>query len=219
MSANLSCTFDVPQKRGGNQGVRATVLNELRDSQGSHAPIATSPVEPAATPFQHPSPHNGGLESITIDACINAYLQRIYPVVPFLDEAILRAQADHTSDSILSRQFIVSFCAYVVTFGTVLDESLLVSSHTSAQQLGTELLNAALRIHNADRISSSSPLSVFISFFLYGAYAGLGNYRQAWFYLREVTTLLMMQKIEGTTSWPSPSMYRRMFWVSLISER
>lgn len=162
----------------------------------------------------------GALETGAVDVCITAYLERIYPVVPFLTADILRTEALHSSTSLLSRQFIVSFCAYVVTFGKVLNEVSLFSSHTSASDLGTQLLNAALRIQVPERVSTPTRQSVFISFFLYGSYAGLGNYRQGWFYLREATTLFMMQKSgEDGEGWYSRDVYRCLFWVLVISER
>lgn len=225
LSAKLSCTFNVPQKRGGNQGARATVLNELRGNLPSNRGESPSPTSLQSASnhtiglSQHPSPPHSGLETITIDACIDAYMERIYPVVPFLNLEILRKEVEQTSDSLLSRQFIIAFCAYVVTFGRILDESLLASSHTTDSELGKQLLDAALRIQNQERILSPSCQSVFISFFLYGAYAGLGNYRQGWFYLSEAATLLMMQKGESDPSWYSKAIYKRTFWVMLISQR
>jgi SP family general alpha glucoside:H+ symporter-like MFS transporter len=214
-------------RRGGNRGARATVLNELRESQ-SRIQTAYASVDPGSqhssvfqntfTPVVEHSPSldgSGVLEPGAIDACINAYLERIYPVVPFLTEEILRTEALHSASSLLSRQFIVSFCAYVVTFGKVLEEA-----YTSTSDLGTQLLNSALRIQTPERVSTQTRQSVFISFFLYGAYAGLGKYRQGWFYLREATTLFMMQKnIEDEQGWYSPNVHRCLFWVLVVSER
>lgn len=217
MSAGLSCTFKIPQKRGGNQGARATVLNELRGIQSQQAQPQNAESAPVS-PNQQLARNGGGLETISIDACIDAYVERIYPVVPLLVPEMLRDEASHTSTSLLSRQFIVSFCAYVVTFGKVLDEALLSSSHTTDVELGKQLLEAALRIQNPDRVSEPSRQSIFISFFLYGAYAGLGNYRQGWFYLREATTLFTMQKGESE-GWYGPNSYRCLFWILVISER
>lgn len=229
ISANLTCSFKIPQKRGGNRGARATVLNELRGSQGLNGIEVQSNAESPASPdvsLGTPSPYSPstagmgmGLETITIEACIGAYMSRIHPVVPFLTQEILRDEAHHTSDSLLSRQFIVAFCAYVVTFGKVLNESLLFSSQTSETELGNQLLNAALKIQVPERITITSRQSVFISFFLYGAYAGLGHYRQGWFYLREATTLFMMQRADDERAWYSRGVYGRLFWILVISER
>jgi SP family general alpha glucoside:H+ symporter-like MFS transporter len=204
------------------------VLNELRENQSQTQVLAytsASPGSPQSSNFQNApnlfvehSPNlgdSGVLEPAAVDACINAYLERIYPVVPFITEEILRAEASNSTSSLLSRQFIVSFCAYVVTFGKVLDEA-----YTSVSDLGTQLLSSALRIQAPERISTPTLQSVFISFFLYGAYAGLGRYRQGWFYLREATTLFMMQKsMENREGLYSANLHSCLFWVLVVSER
>ncbi|KAF2687420.1 hypothetical protein K458DRAFT_296041 [Lentithecium fluviatile CBS 122367] len=223
ISANLSCTFDVPQKRGGNRGARATVLNELRAGQQQDEDTSVGDSQTETTMSTHQgasqSPRDlaGGLEAITIDACIETYLRRIQPVVPLLTPDILREEASQTSMSLLSRQFIISFCAYVVTFSKILDDPLFPAAQTPEGDLGERLLEAALRIQNSERVTKPSRLSVYISFFLYGAHAGLGDYRQGWFYLREATTLFMIQKAGG--EWYEVTAYRCLFWVLVISER
>ena len=170
-----------------------------------------------------PSPNfggPGGVDSGVVDACISAYMERIYPVVPFLTTEILRSEAADSTTSLLSRQFIASFCAYVVTFGKVLDDSSFISLHSSSSDLGTQLLASALRIQVPERVSTPTWQSVFVSFFLYGAYAGLGNYRQGWFYLREATTLFMMRKFsDDHEGLYTQDVHRCLFWILVISER
>lgn len=240
LAAALDCTFNIPQKRGGHYGARARVLNELRgikpkeqsqpqqdqqlqQQQQQPLPPLRSPSQSSTKSSDVCSPHsayaigNGGLESIAIDVCIDAYLKQIYPVVPFLTLDILQAERN-SPESLLSRQFISAFCAYVVSFGNVLNNSLL-ASYASDQSLAKELLEAALRFQVPDRLTAYSPQAVFISFFLYGAYAGLGNYRQAWFYLRETTTLFFLHGRPTGTNWYSPSIYGRLFWILVVSER
>jgi SP family general alpha glucoside:H+ symporter-like MFS transporter len=118
----------------------------------------------------------------------------------------------------LSRQFIAAFCAYVVGFGDVLGNSFL-KSHASEPEAGKQLLDAALSVQVPERISSPSPQAIFISFFLYGAYASLGDYRHGWFYLREATTLFILHRESNGSSWYSPAIQGRTFWVLVISER
>jgi SP family general alpha glucoside:H+ symporter-like MFS transporter len=225
ISANLSCTFNVPQRKGGNRGGRATVLNELRAgklqeddglSEGGEEMEGVLALEQSA---QSLGELRNGLVDVTIDACIEIYLRRIQPVVPLLTAEVLREEALRTSRSLLSRQFITSFCAYVVTFGKVLDDPIFrpVSvAQGSEANIGRKLLEAALRIQNPERVSQPGRLSVYISFFLYGAHAGLGGYRQGWLWLREATTLFMMLKggEEG-----EGEAYGRLFWVLVVSER
>jgi SP family general alpha glucoside:H+ symporter-like MFS transporter len=208
--------------------VRATVLNELRQGQpqtqgplnasGRSDSPDTSVTQDAPNSVMDRSPNvsgSGVLETGAVDACINAYLERIYPVIPFLTAEILRSESILSSSIPVSRQFIASFCAYVVTFGKVLDEA-----YTSATDLGPQLLKSALRVQIPERVSTPTHHSVFISFFLYGAYAGIGNYRQGWFYLREATTLFMMQRgVNSVQGWYSHDVHRCLFWVLVISER
>ncbi|KAF2727678.1 hypothetical protein EJ04DRAFT_594264 [Polyplosphaeria fusca] len=215
VSANLACTFQLAQKRGGNQGARATVLNELRETQRGEVErqrASSSGDQDASSPIQ---PNQ--LEKITIDACIVAYISRVHQIAPFLTRDILEREAQQTATSLLSRQFIISFCAYVVTFGKVLDE-LQSASNISQNELGKQLLDAAIQIHVTERVAQPTLQSVFVSFFLYGALAGLGNYNQAWFYLREASTLLMMQRV-GSLAWGTPGIYTRLYWVVFVSER
>jgi SP family general alpha glucoside:H+ symporter-like MFS transporter len=158
------------------------------------------------------------LEPSAVEACTDAYLERIYPVVPFLTRDILNAEASRASNSLLSRQFITAFCAYVVGFGKVLDKPE-IAPYASDTGIGKQLLDAALRIHVLNRISLPSPQAIFISFFLYGAYASLGDYRQGWFYLREAITLFLLQRGTGESTWFTHRIYARTFWVLLVSER
>jgi SP family general alpha glucoside:H+ symporter-like MFS transporter len=200
--------------------VRATVLNELRAGQLQEEDgSATSGEMEVVTALERDVQNTRelGLETITIDACIEMYLRRIQPVVPLLTAEVLREEANRTSTSLLSRQFILSFCAYVVTFGKILNDPLFPPSvQASEVNYGQKLLEEALRIQNPERVTQPDGLSVYISFFLYGAHAGLGNYRQGWFWLREATTLFMMLKGEeelGTEA------YSCLFWVLVVSER
>jgi SP family general alpha glucoside:H+ symporter-like MFS transporter len=222
LAAGLGCTFNIPQKRGGNIGARATVLNELRSAYSNElhgAPLMSPRHAPSpASPHQIRSPGAGGLEVTAIEACIEAYLERIYPVVPFLTREILCAEANGASGSLLSRQFITAFCAYVVGFGNVLDRTAL-APYAAEPGIGKQLLDAALRIQVSNRISLPSPQAIFISFFLYGAYASQGDYRQGWFYLREASTLFLLQRGTRESNWFSRRIYGRTFWVLVVSER
>ena len=219
-TSSLICTFRHEQRKGGNQGARATVLNALRNSAHSE----TSPNELS-------SPTNGEawrerrdtdfLPSDLVNRCIEAYFHHLYPVVPFLTRDLLEHEANtlQTSQTVESRIFITAFCAYVVTFGPASSSSLAAyESNSSTTTLGQYLLDRTLSILPADRASSPSFQAVSISFFLYGAFAGLGNYRQGWFYLREAATLFMMCDRVADKLY-SAKVVRRLFWVLLISER
>ena len=208
-TASIQCTFRHEHRKGGNQGVRAVVLNELRRSTHSGSEPSVSPLRERGPDFLTPD---------FINACIEAYFAHLYPVVPFLTREALEheAQAEDTG----AKVFIASFCAYVVTYGPASSRSLAAyESNTEGPTLGQYLLDQAISILPADRASSPSYRVVLTSFFLYGTYAGLGNYRQGWFYLREAATLFMICEKPTENDLYSPVIVRRLFWILLISER
>ncbi|CAO2648127.1 Nn.00g090490.m01.CDS01 [Neocucurbitaria sp. VM-36] len=220
LSAKLACTFDLPRGQGGNRGPRATVLNAIRADhpQGDAAVYTqtasrTSPDEGAFT-----NTTTAELSRSQIDACIDAYLDHIYPAVPLLDAAVLRAEAMQVATSPISHQLIHAFCAYVANFGKITDEPGSLVPRSFDDNSGIRFLHAAVSAQDLGRVMQPSPRSVYISFFLYGAHAGQGDYRQAWFYLREATTLFMMLKDERQ-GWYDEKAQRRLFWILVISER
>ncbi|KAF2644674.1 hypothetical protein P280DRAFT_391533 [Massarina eburnea CBS 473.64] len=228
LSANLSCTFNVPQKKGGNRGVRATVLNEIRAGQAEDYQDILSTEQGRGDGHESLTPYPSttftvlgvdGLEGLTVDSCIDAYTIYVYPVVPLLSPQIIWNEAALVTTSLLSRQFISSFCAYVVTFGNIISSLLPATSQGSESELSKKLLNAATPTLNQERLTRPSATSAYISFFLYGAHTGLGDYRQGWFYLREATTLFLLLRDVDRQGWFDERAYRCLFWVLLVSER
>ncbi|KAF1932539.1 uncharacterized protein M421DRAFT_416166 [Didymella exigua CBS 183.55] len=217
MSASLLCAYDSPRKQGGNRGARATVLNELRGFNVQRA-TAASPTSassgsihsPPATPFEP--------EASFVQACVNAYLCRIQLVVPILSQHALETEVQLAKTSPASLQFVIALCAYVANFGNALTETQRERHSSFKMDLGRQSLEDALRMQDPKRVTEPNPRSMLISFFLYGAHAGLGDYQQGWFYLREATTLFTMLK-KDAVSWYDSRANSCMFWILLISER
>lgn len=149
---------------------------------------------------------------------MGAYMHRIQLVVPILTLHALEMEVSLAETSAMSRQFVSAFCAYVANFGNALEETSLDQQVFSRANLGRQSLKDALHVQNLGRITDPTPRSMLISFFLYGAYAGLGDYQQGWFYLREATTLFSMLKADAV-SWYDQRAHSCMFWILLISER
>ncbi|XPS73303.1 hypothetical protein M3J07_005442 [Ascochyta lentis] len=217
LSAKISCTYDSPRKQGGNRGARATVLNELRNIHAKNA-AASSPTSVSSGSNHSPLTAPYASEESFVEACIDAYIRRIYPVVPLLSRHALDFEMQMSKTSLASRQFILAFCAYVANFGNALDEAQIDSRHHGAIGVGRQSLNEALRIQDSKRTTDANPRSMIISFFLYGAFAGLGDYQQGWFYLREATTLFTMLR-NHTVTWYDKNAKSCVFWIFLISER
>lgn len=214
MSANLTCAYVSPRRQGGNRGARATVLNELRANQAqqgaSHSPASSDSTDsPLIVTY--------AAEGSFVQDCIDAYLCRIRSVVPILTPQALETEVQLAKTSVHSRQFILAFCAYVANFGNVLEEVQPGHRSGSLVDYGRQCLTNALRAQ-AVRNSDPTPRSMLVSFFLYGAHAGLGDYQQGWFYLREATTLFTMLK-KDAVSWYDERTHSSVFWILLISER
>lgn len=217
MSARLPCAYVSPRKQGGNRGARATVLNELRAGHLQHT-AAVSPTSASSESVHSPltTPYNS--EASFIQACIDAYVYRIQPVVPILSRHALETEIQLAKTSLASRQFILAFCAYVANFGNALEDTSSGHLSSSRASLATQSLNNALLVQDPTRVTNPTPRSMLISFFLYGAYAGLGDYQQGWFYLREATTLFTMLKRQEV-GWYDERIDSCTFWILLISER
>lgn len=216
MSADLTCTYISHRRQGGNSGARATVLNELRSNEARHAAATSASVSSESN--RSPLINIQCPEASFTNECINAYLRCIWPVVPVLTQHALETEAQLARTSLGSRQFILAFCAYVANFGNVLQESQIDRQTCSPLILGQQCLNDALQLQRSMQPMNPTPRSMFVSFFLYGAHAGLGDYQRGWFYLREATTLYTMLRRDAV-SWYDQQIESCIFWILLISER
>jgi SP family general alpha glucoside:H+ symporter-like MFS transporter len=214
LSANLACTFVAPRGQGGNHGPRATVLNQLRANPQNDAVLAN---------LQDVSPTTATTAAVNLtqsvfEAFISVYKNRIYRTVSLLPVDKLRKEAAQMLVSPTSRQLIFAFCAYIANFGDFsndVDWEPVQSAQINPQ---TYYLDHAMLSLQRDRVIQRDTRSIYISFFLYGAYAGRGDYRQAWFYLRESTTLYMMLKDEDR-DWLDTKTRTHLFWILVVSER
>lgn len=217
MSANLTCAYISPRRQGGNRGARATVLNSLRENQVQNN-TALTPTSATSESNNSPLATHLDTKSVFVKVCIDAYMNRIRLVVPILTRHALETELRLSKTSLASRQFILAFCAYVANFGNALDHAQTDHRVYSGDDVGRQSLDEALRIQDPLRVAMLNARSMFISFFLYGAHAGLGDYQQGWFYLREATTLFSLSKVDAV-DWYDQSAQTCMFWILLISER
>jgi SP family general alpha glucoside:H+ symporter-like MFS transporter len=196
------------------------VLNELRadqlrdaavvDLQGGSSASLDKDIPVTTTVIE--------ITKSTFGAFLYVYENRIYPVVSLLSVRVLREEAAQADISPISRQLIFAFCAYVINFGNLSNDKEFWSSQSSLVGPQTYYLDHALLCQDLARVTQPDPRSVYISFFLYGAHAGQGEYRQAWFYLREATTLFSMLRGENQ-GWYDEKTRRRLFWILVVSER
>jgi len=219
-STNLACTYNIPQRRGGNRG---KIINELRAKQQPSPTAVTSAGTASKPPTENASVTvtTADLPQDIFEALLNVYNNRIYTVVSLLDVRILRAQYSQVGISLRSRQLILAFCAYVANFGDFPNDTGVWSSRLSLPRSSDYYLDYAQHCQRTATAIQPEPRLVYTSFFLYGAYAGQGNYLQAWFYLREATTLYLMLKSDlgNYPEWYNEVTRRRLFWILFVSER
>lgn len=215
-SAKLACTYDAPRGQGGNRGVRATVLNELRALHTQHdtQPSCDDVLPVPLTCGTLPDTKKSCFDRQEAHACIRLYMTHIHHVVPLLSETTLQTEVNRAETSLLSLQLVLAFRAYVASFGQFHGAEGADCPLRDAKSS----LHTALAVQNTVRTSMPQPHSVYISFFLYGAFAGQGDYLQAWFYLREATTLYMMLKVENH-EWFDEEAQAYLFWILVVSER
>lgn len=214
LSAKLACTFNAPRGQGGRTGPRANVLNELRAIPHNDADVF-DPQDAAPTAVVTAAVE---LTRDVFKTLVDVYEERIYRIVALIPAERLREEFMRMQTSPTSRQLIYAFCAYMANFAEASTNANCGSTQSSQTDSQIYYLDHTLLSLQRDRITQLDHRSVYTSFFLYGAYAGRGDYRQAWFYLREATTLFMMLKDEDR-DWFDMKTRTRLFWILVVSER
>jgi alpha-glucosidase len=90
---------------------------------------------------------------------------------------------------------------------------------SSTGRLGRQLLGEAMAARrHLDPFAAPTRVGITIAFLLYGCQIGLGNQRQAYYFLREATTLYtagILDQADNGVDEDAGSL----FWLLLISER
>ncbi|KAH4856228.1 hypothetical protein HBI70_059190 [Parastagonospora nodorum] len=212
--ASLACTFNLPRGQGG---ARATVLDQLRAIPSSNIASKTA-ARSSSLSIEPASPVSANCS--LVERCMDVYITHVYPVVPILDVSLIEAQVARQEISPPSRQFVQAFCAYVSNFGRMIPSSGDRHEPNFTEESGRRLLDAT--IHSQRPLTGPRPISisVYTSFFLYGACAGLGAYQEAWYFLREATTCFLMVKPSvDSCDWYDEKTQRSLFWILVVSER
>lgn len=215
-AAKLVCTFKSPRGQGGNQGPRATVLNKLRASQNQDQGDVDCNSSSSSVHNHEPALELIGSSFNREDGikCINLYLKHIRHVVPIITEEVLWAELELVYTKPLSLQLISCFCAFVVCFGQLPNDDRT----KLPERDGVAFIQAAAATRDVVGASLPEPHDAHIAFFMYGAFAGLGDYQRAWLYLRVATTIYIMLKA-GVHPWYDEEAHRRFFWILVVSER
>ena len=160
-----------------------------------------------------------------VNACTDFFFTHMHSTVPILQREQLQREIISMNESTKSYCLVCCVCAFVIiqtgavgpSFPTG-DESPSVAGLAYGQALLDEALEARKYL---DILGRPSFRIITITFFLYCCHIGLNHQKNAWFFLREATTLYMSGPVD-VDSGPGGGnslVSNRLFWLLLISER
>ncbi|CEL02136.1 hypothetical protein ASPCAL03308 [Aspergillus calidoustus] len=213
-SAGIACRTTSVRRKKGRQGATATVLHELRKA----------PERPEAPSFPLTGPSDQFirqprlLRATVVQSCAEYFFARMLGTVPILLPVTYQSHVDRMAESLPSYCLVSAFCAFVFT-QTGYASSLSPGDSAGTGTLGRQLLTEAMAARrHLDPFAAPTRVGITIAFLLYGCQIGLGNQRQAYYFLREATTLYtagMLDQADTGIDEDAGSL----FWLLLISER
>ncbi|KAI1103848.1 hypothetical protein F4804DRAFT_215375 [Jackrogersella minutella] len=164
---------------------------------------------------------SGLLPPQVVDYCSGRFFERLAPTIPILTPeyvANLRIRAPLESEAYC---VLLGLCTMVTLQVEDPRDNYFRPSVTAENNaaFGWLLLEEALAAHrHLARRSNPCLDSVLLVFFIYACHASLFHHSQAFFFLREATTLFVLVKSD-TMDDLSKLLAERLFWVLLVSER
>ncbi|KAI1497747.1 hypothetical protein F5X99DRAFT_353781 [Biscogniauxia marginata] len=159
-----------------------------------------------------------------LEYCSARFFDRLSPTIPILSPEYvtnLRSRAGPTEAGSEPYCVLISLCAMVLLQVEEPNGSLfgeLVNAGSNAAY-GWLLLEEALAAHrHLTRKSDPTIDHVLLLFFIYACHARLSHHSQAFFFIREATTLFLLIKPE-TMDEQVKELASRLYWILLISER
>jgi alpha-glucosidase len=213
--AEIPCRTTSVRRKKGRQGATATVLHELRKAPAPTAQVQSVP-SPQPTVISDPFIRQPGLlHPSVVQSCAEYFFPRMLGTVPILLPTTFQDHIARIEDSLHSYCLVAAFCAFV--FAQTGYVSWLNAGNHSAS-LGRLLLDEAMAARrHLDPFSASTRHGITIAFLLYGCQIGMGNQRQAYYFLREATTLYTAGMLDPADADGEDA--GNLFWLLLISER
>ncbi|KAL2865279.1 uncharacterized protein BJX67DRAFT_383020 [Aspergillus lucknowensis] len=218
-NAGLACrTTSIPRKKG-RQGSTATVLRELRQAPEQTESLS-APSPTGSRTDGHFLRQPGLLNPTVVQSCAEYFFARMLGTVPIFLPATFQNHVDRMAESLHSYCLVCAFCAFIFTqTGYASWQNPDNPTATPGRSFLEEAL--ATRRH-LDPFTAPIRHGITIAFLLYGCQIGLGNQRQAYYFLREATTLYtagMLDQPDAEVDEGRPSFAGSLFWLLLISER
>ncbi|KAH7347169.1 RING-4 protein [Plectosphaerella cucumerina] len=224
-SLRRACSDYRPCKRCIDNGLAEQCLGMPGSVQIAWGPPASmSPGASWAGPGLQDSAHRlqEVLPARVLDYCAQRFLERLYPTIPILThEHIIRLRHSMgPSESGLEAHATLVAMSAMVLLQAEEPESLHHQGLIRDKNVdyGRRLFDEASA---TQRILGRRPQPSFelclLTFFLYACHAALQHHSQAFFFLREATTLWLLLKPDGDRA--VDDLAGRLFWVLLVSER
>ncbi|KXJ89112.1 hypothetical protein Micbo1qcDRAFT_111162, partial [Microdochium bolleyi] len=199
----------------------------VRAGLGKHTSAGSPSTPHGYTSFARDSFHrqNGLLSPQVIQHCSERFHSRLYPTIPIVTQDYVRhleSRADGSEAGNEAYCVLLGMCAMVLLqvedpAGTGMAPPHIPAKNNRA--FGSTLLEEALAAHrHLARRPSPSFEHVLLTFFIYACHGTLLHHSQAFFFLREATTLHHLTRLD-TMDPQTRQLADRLFWVLLISER
>lgn len=158
-----------------------------------------------------------------IDYCAERFFARLHPTIPILTwgfVARLKASVYVPEQRVEAYCVLVAMCAQVLLQAeepeNLFHQGIIPQKNAT---YGNIILDAVLTTHQRlPRHLKPTLEQCLLTFFLYACQARLSHHSQAFFYLREATTLYHILRLDDSDP-SSKELAGRLFWVLLISER
>ncbi|KAF8854827.1 hypothetical protein BDZ45DRAFT_539264, partial [Acephala macrosclerotiorum] len=170
--------------------------------------------------------------SVTEDllrACINAFFNHKYPIMPILDQQNTLAILQSLGQDPEQYGLLTALCAVIVQQPEILEQPAsgqLDKTGSTSWPSSDFLIKETIRARQfCDHIESPTLAAVQASFFLYAALFCLAKDNSAWFYIREAMTLLQLLRLHEEDTYANladvqyATYCRRTFWLLFVTER
>ncbi|RGP66873.1 hypothetical protein FLONG3_8704 [Fusarium longipes] len=228
-TANIQCTYNaIPQKKGP-KGSRAKVISELRENQRlTSLPVKVQARMNGVLPeaITHHNPVPGLLTPEFAKSCTNFFFEHLYPKLPILDRAYIESQLpslERNHDTYCLFTALSAFMMLQPGMGFPTADYNLSMEPGANIAASTILLEECLRVRKGIDYWENPSLNVLATnYFIFAIHYSQEAHRNAWFYLREATTMIHMSGQHDEEKYPQDMdsvRRRRLFWLFLSAER
>jgi hypothetical protein len=157
-----------------------------------------------------------------IPACIDLFMEHIYPIMPLIYMPTLRASITRPLE-MYEKNLLYALCALTSTH--MIGKSIQAPGPPSWEAAGRFFLDECISVRQSyDFVEDRSLWAVISSYLVHTAFFELNQSRKSWYYLREALTMGQDLGIHDEKSYiglsPAEALCRRRtFWILYVTER